>query len=211
MSIASELQNLNDKILDAYDAVNDKGGTIPSAKNMANLVSAIGSIPTGGGSVTVTPLSVTQNGIYTAPTGTAYSPVTVDVSDPTVETGEIPLSSSSTSSIVIPHSLGEIPAFFVLLYSAWFFVGSNIIVTATKNYQGGGRMVSGFLTADFNFGNTTNVSQGNSVTDGLTYVTMDAANITMTTDLINKIKDRVVGDNSYKAFWMATTKAMIPA
>lgn len=49
MSIASELQNLNDKILDAYDAVNDKGGTIPSAKNMANLSTAISSITTGGG------------------------------------------------------------------------------------------------------------------------------------------------------------------
>lgn len=33
----------------------------------------------GGGGVTVTPLSVTENGTYTAPSGTAYSPVTVDV------------------------------------------------------------------------------------------------------------------------------------
>lgn len=34
----------------------------------------------GGSSVTVEPLSVTQNGTYTAPSGTAYSPVTVNVS-----------------------------------------------------------------------------------------------------------------------------------
>lgn len=34
----------------------------------------------GGGSITVEPLPVTQNGTYTAPTGTAYSPVTVNVS-----------------------------------------------------------------------------------------------------------------------------------
>ena len=34
----------------------------------------------GGGSVTITPLNVTQNGTYTAPTGTAYSPVSVNVS-----------------------------------------------------------------------------------------------------------------------------------
>lgn len=33
----------------------------------------------GGGGVTVTPLSVTENGTYTAPSGTAYSPVTVNV------------------------------------------------------------------------------------------------------------------------------------
>jgi hypothetical protein len=33
----------------------------------------------GGGGVTVNPLSVNENGTYTAPSGTAYSPVTVDV------------------------------------------------------------------------------------------------------------------------------------
>lgn len=34
----------------------------------------------GGGGVTVSPLSVSANGTYSAPTGTAYSPVTVSVS-----------------------------------------------------------------------------------------------------------------------------------
>lgn len=34
----------------------------------------------GGSSVTVQPLSVTENGTYTAPSGTAYSPVSVNVS-----------------------------------------------------------------------------------------------------------------------------------
>lgn len=34
----------------------------------------------GGGNITVEALSVTQNGTYTAPTGKAYSPVTVNVS-----------------------------------------------------------------------------------------------------------------------------------
>ena len=33
----------------------------------------------GGGDVTVESLSVTDNGTYTAPTGKAYSPVTVSV------------------------------------------------------------------------------------------------------------------------------------
>lgn len=42
----------------------------------------------GGGTVTVLPLSVTQNGTYTATLGTAYSPVTVNVSgqSPTIQT-----------------------------------------------------------------------------------------------------------------------------
>lgn len=79
MSIASELSALNGYILGAYDEVNTMGGTVPQNKNMANLATAIGTIPTGGGT-TITPLSVTSNGTYTAPTGTAYSPVTVSVS-----------------------------------------------------------------------------------------------------------------------------------
>lgn len=40
----------------------------------------------GGSSVTVEPLSVTQNGTYTAPTGTAYDPVEVNVSGGSPET-----------------------------------------------------------------------------------------------------------------------------
>lgn len=49
MSIASELTALNGYILGAYDEINEKGGTVPANKNMANLASAISSIETGGG------------------------------------------------------------------------------------------------------------------------------------------------------------------
>lgn len=35
----------------------------------------------GGEQITVTPLSVSENGTYTAPTGSAYSPVTVDIQE----------------------------------------------------------------------------------------------------------------------------------
>lgn len=51
MSIASELQDLNDYILASYSAVNTKGGTVPTNKNMANLATAIASISGGGGSI----------------------------------------------------------------------------------------------------------------------------------------------------------------
>lgn len=49
MSIASELSAMNGHILNAYDEINTKGGTVPTNKNMANLASAISSIETGGG------------------------------------------------------------------------------------------------------------------------------------------------------------------
>lgn len=49
MSISSELTALDGYILGAYDEINDKGGTVPQNKNMANLATAISSIPSGGG------------------------------------------------------------------------------------------------------------------------------------------------------------------
>lgn len=109
MSIASELSALNGYILGAYDEVNTMGGTVPQNKNMTNLATAIGTIPTGGGT-TITPLSVTSNGTYTAPTGTAYSPVTVSVSggitfgDWAISTGTIvPTETISTNyTITLP-------------------------------------------------------------------------------------------------------------
>lgn len=53
MSIATELSTLNDNILDAYTAVDGKGGTVPENKNTDNLATAITSIPSGGGATEI--------------------------------------------------------------------------------------------------------------------------------------------------------------
>ena len=79
MSIASELNALNGYILGAYDEINNKGGTVPANKNMANLASAIASISSGGGG----------GGGFA--TGT-YTP-----------------SSTTTTSFTITHDLGSTP------------------------------------------------------------------------------------------------------
>lgn len=49
MSIQSEIDRINDNISDAYSMIDEMGGTLPTAQNSANLASAIGSIPSGGG------------------------------------------------------------------------------------------------------------------------------------------------------------------
>lgn len=66
MSIASELNNLSTNILNAYDAVETKGGTIPTNKNMVNLPTAIESISAGGSFVGI-PREVSSEGIYQMP------------------------------------------------------------------------------------------------------------------------------------------------
>lgn len=105
MSISSEITRINSNIADAYDAISGKGGTLPTARNSANLPAAIASIPSGGGkggdyniiqtvdgdncslaitdanTFTVIPKTVTANGTYNASDDNAdgYSQVTVAI------------------------------------------------------------------------------------------------------------------------------------
>lgn len=69
----------------------------------------------GGGGVTVEPLSVTENDVYTAPSGKAYSPVTVNV--PTggqrVASGEFTLV-NETGTVEIVHGLDTQDVFVTL-------------------------------------------------------------------------------------------------
>lgn len=115
-----------DACLDAEaDAIRAKtGGSSPIPYDYANnkgFADAIAAIPTGGG-ITAQPLSVTQNGTYTAPSGTAYTPVTVSVptggSLPSViskiDGGEFTFASNTASTYHIAHSLGVVPKGFVI-------------------------------------------------------------------------------------------------
>lgn len=49
MAIADTINSMKNNITNAYNAVQTKGGTIPTNKNLANLSTAINSIPAGGG------------------------------------------------------------------------------------------------------------------------------------------------------------------
>lgn len=80
MSIASELTKLETDITNAYDAIQTKGGTIPSNKNTENLSTAISSISGGGGkpeqNKTATPSTSSQT--ILPDTGYTLSSVTVN-------------------------------------------------------------------------------------------------------------------------------------
>ncbi len=53
MSVNSEIQRISSAVADAYDAVDDMGGTLPSSQVVANLANAIKTIPQSGGSAVV--------------------------------------------------------------------------------------------------------------------------------------------------------------
>lgn len=50
MSVVSEIERIKTNITNAYTALEEKGATIPTERNSANLRSVVATIPTGGGS-----------------------------------------------------------------------------------------------------------------------------------------------------------------
>ena len=80
MSIATEIARLQTAKSDLKTAIEGKGVTVPSTTTLDGYADLVDAISGGGsGDVTVTSLDVAVNGTYTAPTGTAYSPVVVNV------------------------------------------------------------------------------------------------------------------------------------
>lgn len=78
MSVQTQINRILGNVENAYTAVSEKGGTLPSSQNSNNLATAIMSIPSGGGG-SLTTLTATANGAYT-PTGyDGYSSVTVAI------------------------------------------------------------------------------------------------------------------------------------
>ena len=61
MSIASAITSAQQKVANAYTAVQNKGGTIPATQDLSNLPNAISSIT----QINLDTLTVTQNGTYT--------------------------------------------------------------------------------------------------------------------------------------------------
>ena len=62
MSVQSEIDRIITAVGNAYSKVSEKGGTVPASQTVANLATAIDSIPSGGGSPSLQSKSVT----YTA-------------------------------------------------------------------------------------------------------------------------------------------------
>lgn len=82
----------------------------------------------GGSSVSVEPITITKNGVTTAPEGTAYSPVTVDVPAPVTSvngaTGDVKTNwychatySNSSDSVIMDKTVAEIYAAYKAGYN----------------------------------------------------------------------------------------------
>lgn len=59
MSVQSEIDRIITAVGNAYSKVSEKGGTVPASQTVANLATAIDSIPAGGGTPSLQSKSVT--------------------------------------------------------------------------------------------------------------------------------------------------------
>ena len=86
MSVQSEIDRIITAVGNAYSKVSYKGGTVPASQTVANLATAIGSIPAGGApSLQSKSVTYTSNGTATITPDAGYDAlssvdVTVDVS-----------------------------------------------------------------------------------------------------------------------------------
>lgn len=87
-----------------------------------------GSGDSGGSSITVEPLTVTSNGTYTAPTGKAYSPVTVNVPTSSGGSDTIGIATATvtaTNAKSVSFTINGTPKWFMLHPTGTVTNGSN--------------------------------------------------------------------------------------
>ena len=141
MTIASAFNDITEKlggtpsnsgtIASAIDALNDvlAGSDQPAVQTIEGAVALLGEHIGGGSSVTVEALTATENKIYTAPEGKAYSPVTVNVAGGAAWGAPIPVKVSYpsdaqylTTDIAVfdhepPFGDDDVPFYFTFTYS----------------------------------------------------------------------------------------------
>lgn len=160
------------------DAIRLKGGTSAQLEFPDEFVDAIGDIQTGGGSAVVQPLSVTENGTYTAPSGVdGYSPVTVNV-----QGGETPVPDDGKTRIWI-HIGEDTPENRLTFYLRFTASTAN---NTTVDWGDGTSEVKGSTTA---------INYSHTYAKGGNYI------ITLT---VNSGEINLSGNSSYSIFGSAS-------
>ena len=105
MGVQSEIDRIITAVGNAYSKVSEKGGTVPASQTVANLATAIDSIPAGGGAPSLQSKSVTytSNGTATIAPDDGYDGLSsVDVTVNVSGGGSVETCTLTTSTDKVP-------------------------------------------------------------------------------------------------------------
>ena len=137
----------------------------------------------GGSSITVSPLSVTSNGTYTAPSGTAYSPVTVAVPTPAPSLQSKSVTPSTSQQVVTADgsydglsqvTVAAMPSGTAGTPTATKGIVSNHSVTVTPSVTN----TTGYITGGTKSGTAVTVSASELVSGSQTLTDNGTVNVT---------------------------------
>lgn len=158
-------------------------------------------VGTASGSVTVDPLSVTQNGTYTAQTGHAYSPVTVNVSGGgglVYETGTWTPSENVASYWISFNNTHSVAPFYYMIADVSASYNSannaNLLVTYSNMEQALGAPVNGYNETTKHYGIVVYQYRGS--TGSLSYGRIN---------LVTSASDPTDANNSNSRYWTTET------
>ena len=126
MSVQSEVDRIITAVGNAYSKVSEKGGTVPASQTVANLATAIDSIPAGGGEPSLQSKSVT----YTA-NGTAI--ITPDDGYDGLSSVDVTVNVSGGGSVetcTLTTSAGKAPG--VVHGTIYAYYGGALITITSK-------------------------------------------------------------------------------